>query len=243
MWHVHVHVQVRCLASDFSVALAIVLMSAFDALVGVDTPKLNVPHEFRPTSPTRGWLVPPLGGNPWWTVPLAFPPALLCCVRPFCRARQPTASSTAHSSSMYSTFARRVRADPALHGPADHLGDREPARAQARGIASAFASSSASATSALTCALCMLCAVCFAEGIRLPPRPVRDRAARARVLGARPAVVRGRHRAEPEPREEPAEDEHLQRARRDATEHRRSVRQCTRTVQCTLEQTRAPSHV
>ena len=74
--------QVRCLASDFSVALAIVIMSAFDALVGVDTPKLNVPHEFRPTSPTRGWLVPPLAGNPWWTVPLAFPPALLCCVRP-----------------------------------------------------------------------------------------------------------------------------------------------------------------
>lgn len=62
-------------------ALAIVIMSAFDALVGVNTPKLNVPHEFRPTSPLRGWLVPPFAGNPWWTVPLAFPPALLCCVR------------------------------------------------------------------------------------------------------------------------------------------------------------------
>lgn len=85
--------QVRCLASDFSVALAIVIMSAFDALVGVDTPKLNVPHEFRPTSPLRGWLVPPFTGNPWWTVPLAFPPALLCCVRSF--GTQPQTSYTA----------------------------------------------------------------------------------------------------------------------------------------------------
>ena len=42
-----VFVQVRSLISDFAVFTAIVLMVVVDMVVGLDTPKLLVPEEFR----------------------------------------------------------------------------------------------------------------------------------------------------------------------------------------------------
>jgi hypothetical protein len=55
----------------------ILVMTLVDMLVGINTPKLNVPSTFRPTHPDRGWLVPPFDGNEFWTAPLAIVPALL----------------------------------------------------------------------------------------------------------------------------------------------------------------------
>lgn len=49
----------RKLISDFAIILSIFIFCGIDALVGVDTPKLIVPSEFKPTSPNRGWFVPP----------------------------------------------------------------------------------------------------------------------------------------------------------------------------------------
>ncbi|XP_054612175.1 electrogenic sodium bicarbonate cotransporter 1-like isoform X7 [Dunckerocampus dactyliophorus] len=72
--------KVRKLISDFAIILAILLFCGVDALVGVDTPKLIVPSEFKPTSPTRGWFVPPFGGNPWWVYLAAALPALLVTI-------------------------------------------------------------------------------------------------------------------------------------------------------------------
>lgn len=37
---------------------------------------IQVPSEFKPTLPSRGWLISPFK-NPMWTVPLAIFPALL----------------------------------------------------------------------------------------------------------------------------------------------------------------------
>ncbi|XP_048045059.1 solute carrier family 4 member 4a isoform X6 [Megalobrama amblycephala] len=71
---------VRKLISDFAIILAILIFCGVDALVGVDTPKLIVPSEFKPTSPNRGWFVPPFGGNPWWVYLAAALPALLVTI-------------------------------------------------------------------------------------------------------------------------------------------------------------------
>ncbi|XP_046723451.1 electrogenic sodium bicarbonate cotransporter 1 isoform X3 [Silurus meridionalis] len=71
---------VRKLISDFAIILAILTFCGIDALVGVDTPKLEVPSEFKPTSPNRGWFVPPFGGNPWWVYLASFLPALLVTI-------------------------------------------------------------------------------------------------------------------------------------------------------------------
>ncbi|KAL2099654.1 hypothetical protein ACEWY4_004048 [Coilia grayii] len=72
--------MVRKLISDFAIILAILIFCGVDALVGVDTPKLLVPSEFKPTSPNRGWFVPPFGGNPWWVYLAASVPALLVTI-------------------------------------------------------------------------------------------------------------------------------------------------------------------
>ncbi|CAI5437465.1 unnamed protein product [Caenorhabditis angaria] len=72
--------RVRQTLSDFAVMIAIVSMTLVDILVGVNTPKLNVPSTFRPTWEGRGWFIPPFDGNAWWTAPLAFIPALLACI-------------------------------------------------------------------------------------------------------------------------------------------------------------------
>lgn len=52
-------------------------MTFLDFFSGVKTPKLEVPHEFKPTLETRGWLIYPFNGNPFYSALLAFLPALL----------------------------------------------------------------------------------------------------------------------------------------------------------------------
>uniref|UniRef100_A0AAQ5X6E6 Anion exchange protein n=1 Tax=Amphiprion ocellaris TaxID=80972 RepID=A0AAQ5X6E6_AMPOC len=74
---------VRKLISDFAIILAILIFCGVDMLVGVDTPKLIVPSEFKPTSPNRGWFVPPFGGNPWWVYLASSLPALLVTILVF----------------------------------------------------------------------------------------------------------------------------------------------------------------
>lgn len=69
--------QTRQVISDFSVIIAIFSMSTLDLLVGVDTPKLEVPNKLQPTLEGRGWLIYPFQGNPPWTAIVAILPALL----------------------------------------------------------------------------------------------------------------------------------------------------------------------
>uniref|UniRef100_A0A7N9AM65 Anion exchange protein n=1 Tax=Mastacembelus armatus TaxID=205130 RepID=A0A7N9AM65_9TELE len=71
---------VRKLISDFAIILTIILFCGVDALIGVDTPKLLVPSEFKPTSPDRGWFIAPFGGNPWWVYLASSLPALLVTI-------------------------------------------------------------------------------------------------------------------------------------------------------------------
>ncbi|XP_077572242.1 solute carrier family 4 member 4a isoform X2 [Stigmatopora nigra] len=71
---------IRKLVSDFAIILAILIFCGVDVMVGVDTPKLIVPTEFKPTSPLRGWFVPPFGGNPWWVYLASALPALLVTI-------------------------------------------------------------------------------------------------------------------------------------------------------------------
>ncbi|KAL1494696.1 hypothetical protein ABEB36_010256 [Hypothenemus hampei] len=69
--------KVRQFVSDFAVIIAILSMTFLDYFSNIPTPKLQVPHEFKPTLPTRGWLIPPFRGNPIYSIFLAIPPALL----------------------------------------------------------------------------------------------------------------------------------------------------------------------
>ncbi|XP_005356018.1 anion exchange protein 4 isoform X5 [Microtus ochrogaster] len=71
---------VRKVFSDFSSVLAILLGCGLDAFLGLATPKLLVPTEFKPTLPGRGWLVSPFGANPWWLSVAAALPALLLSI-------------------------------------------------------------------------------------------------------------------------------------------------------------------
>ncbi|XP_063042108.1 sodium bicarbonate cotransporter 3-like [Engraulis encrasicolus] len=72
--------KVRSTISDFAVFLTIMIMVLVDYLMGIPSPKLQVPDRFEPTSKNRGWLMDPIGPNPWWTVPIAIFPALLCTI-------------------------------------------------------------------------------------------------------------------------------------------------------------------
>uniref|UniRef100_A0A4W3HFY8 Anion exchange protein n=1 Tax=Callorhinchus milii TaxID=7868 RepID=A0A4W3HFY8_CALMI len=72
--------KVRSSVSDFSVFLAILTMVLIDYCLGIPSPKLQVPSVFKPTRDDRGWLISPLGPNPWWTVLAAVIPALLCTI-------------------------------------------------------------------------------------------------------------------------------------------------------------------
>ncbi|XP_060717167.1 sodium bicarbonate cotransporter 3 isoform X3 [Tachysurus vachellii] len=72
--------RVRSTISDFAVFLTILFMVLLDYLVGIPSPKLNVPDTFEPTSKGRGWWMTPLGSNPWWTMLAAVIPALLCTI-------------------------------------------------------------------------------------------------------------------------------------------------------------------
>ncbi|XP_018598740.2 sodium-driven chloride bicarbonate exchanger-like isoform X1 [Scleropages formosus] len=72
--------KVRAIISDFAVFITIVTMVLVDYALGVQSPKLQVPNEFKPTRDDRGWLVNPLGPNPWWTTIVTVIPALLCTI-------------------------------------------------------------------------------------------------------------------------------------------------------------------
>uniref|UniRef100_A0A8C5AJ82 Anion exchange protein n=1 Tax=Gadus morhua TaxID=8049 RepID=A0A8C5AJ82_GADMO len=72
--------MVRSTISDFAVFITIMVMVLVDYLMGIPSPKLNVPDRFEPTSKNRGWLMDPLGDNPWWTLLVAVLPALLCTI-------------------------------------------------------------------------------------------------------------------------------------------------------------------
>ncbi|XP_012539979.1 sodium bicarbonate cotransporter 3 isoform X9 [Monomorium pharaonis] len=69
--------KVRQVVSDFAVIIAIFSMSTLDHFVGIPTPKLEVPTEFKPTLEGRGWLIWPFERNPWWSAIGACLPALL----------------------------------------------------------------------------------------------------------------------------------------------------------------------
>lgn len=73
---------VRQTVSDFSVFIAIIVMSAVDSAVGLDTPKLVVPSQFQPTDPTkRSWVINPISTkNPWWLYIASILPALLATI-------------------------------------------------------------------------------------------------------------------------------------------------------------------
>ncbi|PSN36093.1 Sodium-driven chloride bicarbonate exchanger [Blattella germanica] len=70
--------KVRQVFSDFAVIIAILSMSALDFFVGINTPKLQVPSEFKPTLENRSWVISPFHEkNPWVTTIGALLPALL----------------------------------------------------------------------------------------------------------------------------------------------------------------------
>ncbi|XP_037958639.1 sodium bicarbonate cotransporter 3 isoform X2 [Teleopsis dalmanni] len=69
---------VRQFISDFAVIIAIFAMSFLDFKMNVNTPKLEVPHELKPTLASRGWLIPPFTkNNPLWSPIVAVFPAML----------------------------------------------------------------------------------------------------------------------------------------------------------------------
>uniref|UniRef100_A0A8C3FIV8 Anion exchange protein n=1 Tax=Chrysemys picta bellii TaxID=8478 RepID=A0A8C3FIV8_CHRPI len=70
----------RKLVSDFSIILAILIFCGIDAILGLETPKLIVPSEFKPTNSQRGWVVFPLGVNPWWVCLVSAVPAVLVII-------------------------------------------------------------------------------------------------------------------------------------------------------------------
>ncbi|XP_076313064.1 electroneutral sodium bicarbonate exchanger 1-like isoform X14 [Tachypleus tridentatus] len=72
--------KIRAVISDFAVVIAIMVMTITDMCVGLNTPKLEVPHKFEPTWKGRGWLIPWFGSNPWWTSLAAIGPALLATI-------------------------------------------------------------------------------------------------------------------------------------------------------------------
>ncbi|XP_067880778.1 electroneutral sodium bicarbonate exchanger 1-like isoform X4 [Heterodontus francisci] len=72
--------MVRSMISDFAVFLTILSMVLIDYALGIPSPKLQVPSVFKPTRDDRGWLINPIGPNPWWTVIAAIIPALLCTI-------------------------------------------------------------------------------------------------------------------------------------------------------------------
>ncbi|NXK94312.1 S4A4 protein, partial [Formicarius rufipectus] len=71
---------VRKLVSDFAVILAILASCTIDAILGLETPKLLVPSELKPTNPARGWIIFPFGANPWWVCLVSAVPAVLVTI-------------------------------------------------------------------------------------------------------------------------------------------------------------------
>ncbi|XP_063301173.1 electrogenic sodium bicarbonate cotransporter 1-like [Pelobates fuscus] len=75
--------SIRKLTADFSVILTILIFCAIDFICGLETPKLTVPNEFKPTNPNRSWVVFPFGANPWWVCLLSGIPAILITILVF----------------------------------------------------------------------------------------------------------------------------------------------------------------
>ncbi|KAJ7338298.1 hypothetical protein JRQ81_011107 [Phrynocephalus forsythii] len=73
----------RRLVGDFSIILAILTFCGIDAALGLETPKLIVPNQFKPTNPARGWFVFPFGANSWWICLAASVPAVLVIILVF----------------------------------------------------------------------------------------------------------------------------------------------------------------
>ncbi|XP_044044254.1 sodium-driven chloride bicarbonate exchanger-like isoform X2 [Siniperca chuatsi] len=72
--------KVRAIISDFAVFITILTMVLVDYALGIPSPKLQVPNKFKPTRDDRGWLINPVGPNPWWTTIITSIPALLCTI-------------------------------------------------------------------------------------------------------------------------------------------------------------------
>ncbi|XP_060107022.1 electrogenic sodium bicarbonate cotransporter 4 isoform X3 [Heteronotia binoei] len=72
--------KLRKLISDFSIFMSILMFVGLDILVGLNTPKLQVPTDFKPTRLDRGWFVFPFGKNPWWIYLASALPALLVTI-------------------------------------------------------------------------------------------------------------------------------------------------------------------
>ncbi|NWX08805.1 S4A4 protein, partial [Caloenas nicobarica] len=73
-------VGVRKVVSDFAIILAILASCTVDAALGLETPKLLVPSELKPTNPARGWIIFPFGANPWWVCLVSMVPAVLVTI-------------------------------------------------------------------------------------------------------------------------------------------------------------------
>ncbi|NXN99366.1 S4A4 protein, partial [Rhinopomastus cyanomelas] len=71
---------VRKLVSDFAIILTILALCAVDAALGLETPKLLVPSDLKPTNPERSWIVFPVGANPWWVCLVSAVPAILVTI-------------------------------------------------------------------------------------------------------------------------------------------------------------------
>ncbi|XP_069798739.1 electrogenic sodium bicarbonate cotransporter 4 isoform X2 [Dendropsophus ebraccatus] len=72
--------KLRTLVSDFAIVVAILFFCGVDAYFELETPKLHVPSEIKPTRPDRGWFVFPFGKNPWWIYLASALPALLVTI-------------------------------------------------------------------------------------------------------------------------------------------------------------------
>ncbi|NXG48869.1 S4A5 protein, partial [Psilopogon haemacephalus] len=72
--------KLRKLISDFSIFMSILMFVGLDVLFGLNTPKLQVPTDFKPTRLDRGWFVFPFGKNPWWVYLASALPALLVTI-------------------------------------------------------------------------------------------------------------------------------------------------------------------
>ncbi|XP_076842631.1 electrogenic sodium bicarbonate cotransporter 4 isoform X2 [Brachyhypopomus gauderio] len=72
--------KLRNLFADFATVISILVFCGLDHLVSLDTPKLHVPTDIKPTRPDRGWLISPFGKSPWWLYLVSFLPALLLTI-------------------------------------------------------------------------------------------------------------------------------------------------------------------
>lgn len=80
-WTPYFSFKIRTLFSDFAVFIAITSMTALDYFMAVETPKLHVPSEFKPTWEGRGWIINPIHpDNPWWIIPATMLPAMLATI-------------------------------------------------------------------------------------------------------------------------------------------------------------------